>query len=267
MQTITAEELLKFQDDYDFEFVFGEKDYGNTPPIGFTRAEIQELYLVEYGENDGAEWRAIGLLIDGRYFRATGGCDYTGWDCQAGNNGETWDSYEAFVAGLGDDDRSKLGLGIDGLGSSHVTAGPWECPSCYCTNAAVLAKCEVCGVAQGTKGAYSPGYRQCLELAGVDVRDFRKFGSYQGDWWAIGVVGNRLRLFRGFYGSCGGCDRLADRFVTEDEMYRYGQEYIESSMTLAEAEDRIGPDREWDLEADSMVEWLREVWNREVENE
>lgn len=35
------------------------------------------------GQNDGAEWHWIILLESGTYAYVTGGCDYTGWDCQS----------------------------------------------------------------------------------------------------------------------------------------------------------------------------------------
>ena len=109
------------REDYDFAFVFGESDQGNTPPLGFTRAEVAELYAIEYGENDGPDWWCVGRLGDGRYLHAVGYCDYTGWDCQAANRGETWDTWEAFIANVGDEVRSKMGAGLDGLGSTVTT--------------------------------------------------------------------------------------------------------------------------------------------------
>lgn len=45
---------------------------------------IQEFYWVRGGENDGDNWLAAGQLTNGNYFFYTGGCDYTGFDCQGG---------------------------------------------------------------------------------------------------------------------------------------------------------------------------------------
>ena len=45
--------------------------------------EIQEICAVVEGENDGPDWHWILLLKDGSYKYLTGGCDYTGWDCQS----------------------------------------------------------------------------------------------------------------------------------------------------------------------------------------
>ena len=50
------------------------------------------------------------------------------------------------------------------------------------------------------------GYRDALEAAGLDVIDFRRFGSYQGVWIAIISNGMSLHAIRGHYGSCSGCD-------------------------------------------------------------
>jgi len=34
------------------------------------------------GANDESDWYWI-LTVDGKTYYATGGCDYTGWDCQS----------------------------------------------------------------------------------------------------------------------------------------------------------------------------------------
>ena len=45
---------------------------------------IQEHFFVQCGERDGDNWISCGLLTNGNYFFYTGGCDYTGFDCQGG---------------------------------------------------------------------------------------------------------------------------------------------------------------------------------------
>lgn len=35
------------------------------------------------GENDGNDWYWILQMKDGTFANASGGCDYTGWDCQS----------------------------------------------------------------------------------------------------------------------------------------------------------------------------------------
>lgn len=92
-------ELTNLKDDYDWREVFGEGGGGNTdketdpcPPgsdIDTTPpniADVVEVIAAVNGENDGPEWLGVFLLKDGRYLVAEGSCDYTGWDCRAGNS-------------------------------------------------------------------------------------------------------------------------------------------------------------------------------------
>ena len=55
-----------------------EADAGNFP------TNIQEHFWIRPGENDGDDWLSCGVLNNGAYFFYTGGCDYTGFDCQGG---------------------------------------------------------------------------------------------------------------------------------------------------------------------------------------
>jgi hypothetical protein len=59
----------------------------NSPNIStalFTREDVVEVIAISEGENDERPWLCAGLLKDGRWFFLEAGCDYTGWDCQAG---------------------------------------------------------------------------------------------------------------------------------------------------------------------------------------
>jgi hypothetical protein len=47
---------------------------------------IQEFFWIRPGCNEGDSWVACGVLVHGSYFFFTGGCDYTGFDCQGGMN-------------------------------------------------------------------------------------------------------------------------------------------------------------------------------------
>jgi hypothetical protein len=53
-----------------------EAEVGNFP------SNIQEHFWIRPGRNDGDSWMACGRLTNGNYFFFTGGCDYTGFDCQ-----------------------------------------------------------------------------------------------------------------------------------------------------------------------------------------
>lgn len=53
-----------------------EADAGNFPK------NIQEHFWIRGGENEGDDWISCGRLTNGAFFFYTGGCDYTGFDCQ-----------------------------------------------------------------------------------------------------------------------------------------------------------------------------------------
>jgi len=44
---------------------------------------IAEILATIEGENDGADWHWIVRLEDGQHAYISGGCDFTGWDCQS----------------------------------------------------------------------------------------------------------------------------------------------------------------------------------------
>ena len=80
----------------------------------FTREDVTVIYHIEEGENDGPNWICIGKLKDGRYFSLEAGCDYTGWDCQAGGNvaiGTTYDQIIRF--GCSQDARQRFRIKLD----------------------------------------------------------------------------------------------------------------------------------------------------------
>jgi hypothetical protein len=118
---ITLEEL---KDSYDWAEVFADRSSGNTtkettevPPGSdvstrpASREDVIEIIAAVNGENDGEEWIGVFLLRDGRYLVAQGSCDYTGWDCQAGNSmvvASSWSDIMQF--GLSDCEKRRLGL-------------------------------------------------------------------------------------------------------------------------------------------------------------
>lgn len=111
-------------DSYDWAEVFGEGSGGNTdkttepvPPGSDVSSEpayiadVEEVIAAVHGENDGEDWVGVFRLKDGRYLVAAGGCDYTGWDCQAGNSMLVANTYEEIVQfGLCEGERKRLGI-------------------------------------------------------------------------------------------------------------------------------------------------------------
>jgi len=78
--------MLAELDTYDWQEVFkyakglstiaGDAECSTVP---FDREDVESLYALEEGQNDEADWLALGKLKDGRFFFARAGCDYTGW--------------------------------------------------------------------------------------------------------------------------------------------------------------------------------------------
>ena len=75
--------------------------------------DVEEIVASVEGENDGPDWVMVGRLKDGRWFAVAAGCDYTGWDCQAGGNSCVAGSLAVIIRlGLTDDERQRLELEI-----------------------------------------------------------------------------------------------------------------------------------------------------------
>lgn len=124
---------LKGADSYDWREVFGyvgepgtsaygrvsiSPVMGEDPPASvdpFGLADVAEVVAMSEGENDGPDWLVVVKLTDGRYAFVSAGCDYTGWDCQAGGRGMVSMSKSRLIRyGIGVGERSRLGLGVSG---------------------------------------------------------------------------------------------------------------------------------------------------------
>lgn len=67
------------------------------------------------------------------------------------------------------------------------------------------------------------GYQRALEVCGVEIVEFKEFGSYHGDWFALLSDG---RIVPGSYGSCSVCDAFQAEFgyyeeITQQENGKY----------------------------------------------
>lgn len=103
--------------DYDwkeaFAFASGEWVTGSgkdtLPAEPFTREDVVEIIAKDEGENDGPDWIMLGKLRNGRYFFLSAGCDYTGWDCQAGGRAYIADTVEQLTQfAMNPDDRTRM---------------------------------------------------------------------------------------------------------------------------------------------------------------
>jgi hypothetical protein len=117
--------MLKELDDYDWAEVFGEGGGGNCSAIKpncnpadkktsratFSREDVKKISGMSEGERDERSWIVFGKLKDGRWFMARGNCDYTGWDCQAGNSGDVAGSKADIIRfGMDAEERGRFGL-------------------------------------------------------------------------------------------------------------------------------------------------------------
>jgi hypothetical protein len=95
--------------------ILDEYDWQEAPNYGSWNAEdVAEIIAMEEGEDDGENWLMVVRLEDGRFSFLSAGCDYTGWDCQAGGSSDEKGSLEELIRmGMGQEDRDRLGFKID----------------------------------------------------------------------------------------------------------------------------------------------------------
>lgn len=71
-------------------------------------ARILEIIAHIDGENDGPNWHWLALLENGRVAYITGGCDYTGWDCQSHLDVFEEETIENALRQVGEAEREQL---------------------------------------------------------------------------------------------------------------------------------------------------------------
>lgn len=116
--------MIEVLNDYDWSEAFEYADGSETRPAlpvglydlsGFTKEDVSYIANMVEGENDGDDWIIYGMLKDGRWFYLEAGCDYTGWDCQAGGSvtiGNSKEEIERF--GMGVSPRLRFGIKLEG---------------------------------------------------------------------------------------------------------------------------------------------------------
>lgn len=77
----------------------------------FDIIDVDEVIYSSDGCNDGDNWVGVFRLKNGKFGYVSAGCDYTGWDCQAGGDGDIADTLEITIRDLcTDDDRRRFGI-------------------------------------------------------------------------------------------------------------------------------------------------------------
>jgi len=118
--------MLRVLDDFDWQeaFEYGVSPRGAVPTEEYDLSDvkIEDVAVVlwmDEGENDGPDWIIAGVLNDNRGFFLSAGCDYTGWDCQAGGEAVVCNSIEEMLM-FAIDDGNKDRFGIYMLGHESI---------------------------------------------------------------------------------------------------------------------------------------------------
>jgi hypothetical protein len=109
--------LEAMREDYDWKEAFAYAGKGNVSKSlgatcsddGIDIGDVVRIIAESAGENDGPEWLMVFEAKDGRFGFLAAGCDYTGWDCQAGGSTVVADTLADLIQyGLTDEARERL---------------------------------------------------------------------------------------------------------------------------------------------------------------
>lgn len=104
-----SSEFLK--EDYNWKEAFKYAENAGNPISrtlrSFTLEDVQEIVAFSDGQNDGPEWLII-FRAQGAYVYLHAGCDYTGWDCQAGGSAEWNEDLPTLIACIPEGERVRL---------------------------------------------------------------------------------------------------------------------------------------------------------------
>lgn len=70
---------------------------------GLDVEQVKHLMACVPGEADGPDWHWVYILKNDKYGYMYGGCDYTGWDCQAGAQAEEYATLDDLLEKIGTD--------------------------------------------------------------------------------------------------------------------------------------------------------------------
>ena len=59
-------------------------------------------------------------------------------------------------------------------------------------------------------------YGVIAKIRGHEILHYAKYGSYQGEWLLISYFADRFYIWKGYYGSCSGCDSLEAAGLREE---------------------------------------------------
>lgn len=74
----------------------------------FQLSEVAYVLGAVMGENDGPEYFWLCAMKDHTYAVVSGGCDYTGWDCQSNGQAEIYVTLRLAIEALPEKDSSRV---------------------------------------------------------------------------------------------------------------------------------------------------------------
>lgn len=132
----------------------------------------------------------------------------------------------------------------------------------------------------------SIGYKAALEVCGAKILEYKEFGSYQGDWYAILIYNEKTLLIGGGYGSCSGCDSFQSDFSGDnviqsyeeafpeelkaedydvgyklDDLKKFGLKYLNDPLNIEDIIKEKTNDLVWDNEAQEIINWINTIKN------
>ena len=134
-------------------------------------------------------------------------------------------------------------------------------------------------------------YKNAIKLAGGKILAYKTFGSCQGRWIAIINIKGTTKYITDYFGSHSDCDTLKFNFkdswhdnCINEHYYNpihdgfnencktcqrikkkfilFGQEYIDNAISFEECLKIISKDLAWDLEVQTMINWLKQQLNK-----
>ena len=85
--------LEQMRESYDWNTDIGVMSYAKE----FKLDDVAEVIASHEGEGDGEDWIGVFKLKNGKYGLVIAGCDYTGWDWQAGGHSAVADTLDELV--------------------------------------------------------------------------------------------------------------------------------------------------------------------------
>lgn len=131
-------------------------------------------------------------------------------------------------------------------------------------------------------------YETALEAAGAKILQFKEFGSYRGDWYALVEYNGERGWLAGNYGSCSACDSFQAEFgwdydeycdehryshvptcsacVAKKETLRkrladFGKTYLDGFCDVDLLLKNLDNSGEWDEESKEAAAWIRSTLN------